>query len=43
MDIPNNCSECPYTSICRAPHYGGSGCQYEEEVIEETLAKALPS
>lgn len=37
MNIPNNCSECPYTSICVAPHYGGIRCQYENEIIERTL------
>ena len=38
MNIPKNCSECPYTSICYAPHYGGAKCQYEKAITEETLA-----
>ena len=37
MAIPKNCSECPYTSICAAAHYGGSRCKYEKEIIEKTL------
>ena len=37
MNIPKNCSECPYTSVCAAPHYGGSRCQYEKPIIEKTL------
>jgi hypothetical protein len=37
MNIPKNCSECPYTSVCHAPHYGGSRCEYEKEIVEKTL------
>lgn len=37
MNIPKNCAECPYTSICPAPHYGGNRCQYEKEIVEKTL------
>ena len=37
MNIPENCRECPYTNTCNAPHYGGSRCQYEKEIIEKTL------
>ena len=37
MNIPKSCTECPYTSICTAPHYGGSRCQYEKSIIEATL------
>lgn len=26
---PNNCSECPYTNICPAPHYLADECKYK--------------
>jgi hypothetical protein len=38
MNIPNNCNECPNTNTCNAPHYGGSRCEYEKEIIEKTLS-----
>lgn len=42
MDIPKNCSECPCTSSCPAPHYGGSRCTYEEEIYQKTIEALLP-
>ena len=38
MTIPENCSVCPYTSICLAPYYGGSRCRYEKEINQRSLA-----
>jgi hypothetical protein len=40
MNIPKNCAVCPYTSICHAPHYGGSRCTFEKEIIEKILVKS---
>lgn len=37
MNIPKNCSECPYTNICSAPHYGSSRCTFEKEIINIIL------
>lgn len=37
MNIPKNCAECPYTSVCHAPHYGGSRCAFEKEIINAIL------
>ena len=37
MNIPKNCSECPNTNTCAAPHYGGSRCAYEKEIINAIL------
>lgn len=41
MSIPKNCAECPYTSVCHAPHYGGSRCEYEQAINEKTLGSFL--
>ena len=41
MDIPKNCDECLYTNICPAPHYGGDGCKYEEEINQKTINETL--
>ena len=41
MNIPKNCSECPYTSVCPAPYYGGSRCRYEKEINKKTLGSFL--
>ena len=40
MNIPMNCSECPFTTMCSAAHYGGSRCTYEKQIVEAIFAKA---
>ena len=41
MAIPKNCSECPYTGICKAPYYGGSRCRYEKKIHARTIKDFL--
>ena len=41
MEVPKNCGECPHTSSCPAPHYGGSRCQYEQEINRKTIDEIL--
>lgn len=41
MSVPKNCSECAYSGICHAPHYGGSRCQYEDTIKTRTIEKTL--
>lgn len=43
MNIPENCSECPYTNACHAPHYGGTGCDYKETIVAKTIESILGS
>jgi hypothetical protein len=42
MKIPKNCKECAHENYCHGPHYGGSKCEYKEEInkkiVEETLS-----
>ena len=41
MNIPKNCSECPNTNTCAAPHYGGFRCQYKEAICSKTIKEVL--
>lgn len=41
MAIPKNCDECPETDICPSPHYGGDGCEYEQEINSKTIGAFL--
>lgn len=41
MEIPKNCRECKHYEKCHAPHYGGSGCQYEKAIIEAIISGNL--
>lgn len=33
MNVPNNCTECPYYKICDNACYGSLNCKYREEIV----------
>ncbi len=39
MEAPNNCKECIYYTDCKS-YYGGSMCEYEEEINAALKNKA---
>ena len=38
MGVPANCWECQHRESCRAPHYGGSKCEYAKEITVALIA-----
>ena len=37
-NIPQNCTECQYTSSCMS-YYGGSMCEYEKEINKTAIER----